>query len=170
MDIISHGFYGGVVFGRKNRMNFLWAFLIGAAPDMLSFGLFWLANLLGLYQRPNWSHGAPSMESIPSFVSHLYNATHSLVIFLVVFLIIWAVRKKPFWLLGAWGLHILVDIPSHSFQFFPTPFLWPISDFKINGIQWGDPIIYFPNLAILAILYGWFLFSKMKKLKNEKKP
>lgn len=162
MDIISHGLWGGVAFGRKNRRNFLLAFAIGMLPDIFSFGTLWLANILGLYQRPDWSQGPPPMDNIPPFVSHLYNATHSLIIFLAVFLIIWAVRKKPFWLLGAWGLHILIDIPSHSFKFFATPFLWPVSDFKVNGIQWGNPVIYIPNLILLAIFYTWFFLAQKR--------
>lgn len=168
MDIISHGLYGAAAFGGKNRRRFLTSFTVGTAPDMLSFGLLWVANILGLYQRPDWHQGGPPpMDSLPSFVSHLYNATHSLIIFLFVFILVWLVRKKPHWLLGAWGLHILVDIPSHSFQFFPTPFLWPLSDFKVNGIQWGDPAIYLPNLALLAILYGQYIFSIFYKKNKE---
>jgi hypothetical protein len=163
MDILSHGLWGGVAFGRQNRKYFWLAFAIGMLPDIFSFGTLWMANLLGIYERPDWHQGGPPpMDSIPPFVSHLYNATHSLVIFLAVFLIVWAIRKKPFWLLGAWGLHILVDIPSHSFAFFPTPFLWPISDFKINGIQWGNPVIYIPNLVLLAIFYIWFFLARNK--------
>lgn len=161
MDIISHGLYGGVAFGRKNRKVFWLALAVGMLPDIFSFGMLWVANLLGLYQKPDWSQaGPPPMDNIPSFISHLYNATHSLIVFLVVFLVIWAIRQRPFWILGAWGLHILIDIPSHSFAFFPTPFLWPISDFKIDGIQWGNPIIYIPNLIMLLILYSWFYYNK----------
>ena len=105
MDIFSHGLWGGVAFGRKNRKVFWLAFAIGMLPDIFSFGILWIANILGLYQRPDWHQGGPPpMDSIPPFISYLYNATHSLIIFLAVFFIIWAVRKKPFWLLGAWGL------------------------------------------------------------------
>jgi hypothetical protein len=163
MDIFSHALYGGVAFGRKNRKNFWWAFLIGMLPDLLAFGPFWIMTTLGLAERPNW-HGGHPADSIPQYIYSIYNVTHSLLIFVAVFFLIFLIRKKPFWLLGAWGLHILVDIPSHSFDFFPTPFLWPVSNFKVNGIHWGDPIIFVPNLIILAALYGWlYLFKKNNK-------
>jgi len=163
MDIISHGLWGSVVFGRKNKRNFWWAFLIGMSPDLFSFGIFWITNILGITTSPDWRHGHPISESIPQFVHTLYNFTHSFVIFLAVFLIIWLFRKKPFWLLGAWGLHILIDIPSHSLQFFPTPFLWPFSDYVFPGISWGTPIIFIPNLILLGIFYAWFLWKKYSK-------
>jgi membrane-bound metal-dependent hydrolase YbcI (DUF457 family) len=100
---------------------------------------------------------------IPQYVDILYNFTHSLVIFALVFLLVWFFLKKPYWLLCAWALHILIDIPSHSLAFFPTPFLWPVSNFKIDGIGWGDPIIFFPNVALLVVLYAIFWYHKKKQ-------
>jgi hypothetical protein len=52
------------------------------------------------------------------------------------------------WILAAWGLHILIDIPTHSLALFPTPFLWPVSDFKVNGIGWDNPIILAIDIAM----------------------
>jgi len=64
-------------------------------------------------------------------------------------------------LLLAWALHIIIDIPTHSYELFPTPFLWPISDFKINGIPWDNSIILIPDIILLIILYTfWFYKSK----------
>ncbi|MFA6973417.1 MAG: hypothetical protein WC238_01580 [Parcubacteria group bacterium] len=163
MDIISHGLWGSGVFGRKDRKSFWLTFFFGVAPDLFSFGILFVANLLGILERPDFSHGTPSPASVPQFVHVLYNYTHSLVIFLAVFLLVWFIRKKPFWLMGAWALHILIDIPSHSSAFFPTPFLWPVSNFHVNGISWGNPVVYVPNLILLAILYLWFFIAKRKK-------
>jgi hypothetical protein len=166
MDIISHALYGGVVFGRKNYRDYLMAFLIGLSPDLFSFGIFSLARLMGFEKEVDFSKGHLDASLIPQYVDVLYNFTHSLVIFALVFLGVWFFRKKPYWPLGAWVLHILIDIPSHSFAFFPTPFLWPVSDFKIDGIGWGNPIIFFPNVAILVILYAFFWYKKRKKSKS----
>jgi len=167
MDFISHGLWSGVAFGRKSKKYFLWSFLIGIAPDVLSFGIFMAANVLGILgdSSASWQReaGTPPMDSIPVFVHVLYNFTHSLVIFGIVFLLVWLIWKKPVWPLLAWGLHILVDIPSHSDTFFPTPFLYPISDFHVNGINWGNPIIFFPNWILLFLAYGgWWLYRKCR--------
>lgn len=156
-----------MAFGRKSKKEFLQAFVFGMVPDLFSFGIFWIATTLGFYARPNFSHAAPDESLIPAYVHTLYNVTHSLFIFAVIFLIVWFFRKRPFLPMLAWGFHILIDIPSHSTEFFATPFLWPFSDFKVNGIQWGSPIIFIPNVALLMIAYSsWFYFqSKSKKVK-----
>jgi hypothetical protein len=36
MDVISHGLWGGVAFGRKNKKYFWWSFGFGIMPDLLS--------------------------------------------------------------------------------------------------------------------------------------
>lgn len=168
MDVFSHGLWGGVAFGRKNKKNFRTAFGIGMMPDLLAFAWPFIGRLSGAAQAQNYSHGHPDASSIPQYVYHIYSFTHSIIIFLAVFLIVWAVRKKPQWLLGAWGLHILVDIPTHSSEFFPTPFLWPLSNFHVDGINWGNPIIFIPNLILLAIAYSiWGIsYWRKKRLKQ----
>ena len=169
MDIISHGLWGGATFGRKSRKHFWWAFFIGTAPDLFSFGIYTFASLFNIGdQTRGQEFGQHNMSDIPAYVGSLYNVTHSLVIFLLVFGLIWFIRKKPLWLLGAWGFHILVDIPTHARSFFPTPFLWPVANFYVDGVNWENPIIFFPNLALLAFVYGaWFIIWKRNKQKSQ---
>lgn len=162
MDVISHGLWGGIAFGRKNPKNYLIAFLIGMSPDAFSFGIFMLARIMG-FSKVDFFSGHMDQSLVPQYVHILYNFTHSLLIFFIVFFLVWFIFKKPYWLLGAWGLHILIDIPTHSFSFFPTPFLWPFSNFMVNGIGWGNPIIFFPDVAILIILYAIFWYEKRKE-------
>lgn len=132
-------------------------------PDMFSFGPFFLMTMLGFADTPFREGGPPPAESIPEFVYSLYNITHSFIIFAVVFAIVWAIFKRPIMEMLAWPLHILVDIPTHSYQFFPTPFLWPVSDIKIDGTPWGEPWIFFPNLALLGLAYGVWYWRRTKK-------
>ena len=152
MDIISHGLWGGLSSGQKNKKMFWTAFAIGVSPDLFSFGLLFAGRILGLVSGPDWSAGPPDPASIPQFVDSFYNVTHSLVIFALVFGLVWFIRKKPFIPLFAWAAHIVLDIFTHSVDFYPTPFLWPVSDFVIDGISWGQPIIFFPNLVLLRFL------------------
>ena len=79
-----------------------------------------------------------------------------------MFVLVWIARGKPLMELSAWGLHITLDIFTHNDAFFPTPFLWPISDAHVNGVPWSDPIIYFPNVLLLAVLYAWFFYKRKK--------
>lgn len=163
MDIVSHGLWGGIALGRASRRSFWTAFLIGTAPDLFSFGLVFANGLRahGLDFFNGLGH-PPDPALIPAYVHQLYNATHSLVVFAAVFGLVWLLRGKPFMALGAWGLHIAVDIFTHSEAFFPTPFLWPVSDVHVSGIPWSEPRIFFSNVGLLAALYAWFFFRRKK--------
>jgi len=164
MDIVSHGLWGGVAFGQKNKRLYWWSFFFGVAPDLFSFGIFTLANILGLVSGPDWSSGRPDPSAIPSYVYSLYDVTHSLIVFALIFGLVWALRRRPYMPMLAWALHILVDIPTHSSLFFPTPFLWPISSYNFQGISWGQPVVFIPNLILLAGCYFfWWIRVRNKK-------
>lgn len=161
MDTLSHGLWGGVAFGRKNKKSFWLAFSIGIAPDIFSFGVLFLSFLFS--RETNFRSGPPDPSLIPVYIDQLYNFTHSLVIFALVFFICWIIFQRPIMEILAWGIHIILDMFTHSFDFFPTPFLWPVSDFKINGNSWSEPWIFIPNVISLLIFYYWFFISKRKK-------
>ena len=168
MDIVSHGLWGGIAFGRKSKKTFLQSFFFGISPDLFSFGVFFVLNILGVHPRPDFSNGLPSPSVIPEYIHSLYDFTHSLIVFGVVFGLVWLFRKKPFLPLAAWGLHILIDIPTHSFDFFPTPFLWPISDFGVDGISWGTPIIWYSNFGLLILLYAITIIKLIKEKRGSR--
>jgi hypothetical protein len=160
MDTLSHGLWGSLAFGRRNRLSFWLAFFFGVAPDIFSFGIFLASNFLGFTERPDWSQGPPDPSLIPTYVHVAYNWTHSLVVFAVVFGLVWFIRRRPLYEMLAWPLHILMDVPTHTYRFFPTPFLWPVSDVTISGIPWSDPRIFIPNLTFLVVLYVWFFLIR----------
>ncbi|OGI75466.1 hypothetical protein A3D36_02675 [Candidatus Nomurabacteria bacterium RIFCSPHIGHO2_02_FULL_36_29] len=160
MDIFSHGLYGGVAVGRASRRDYVTAFLFGIGPDFLAFGTFFITSLIS-----TGTLGRPNLETIPSYVFTIYDFTHSLVIYVVFFAFLWFFGKKHFAKLTlAWPLHILVDIPTHDVTFFPTPFLWPISDFYIDGASWGQPLIFIPNVIVLSCLYGYWYVRRKRTL------
>jgi hypothetical protein len=158
MDIFSHGLYGGVAFGRRSRRDYVTAFLFGIGPDIVAFGTFFIMSLLF-----TGTMGRPSIESIPSYVFTIYDFSHSLVVYAVFVAVLWLCGKKHFALLTlAWPLHILVDIPTHDATFFPTPFLWPISTFHIDGVSWGHPMIFIPNVLLVLGLYAYWYWERRK--------
>ena len=77
-------------------------------------------------------------------------ASHSLVVWAIVFCVLLAFRRWwREWL--AWLLHILVDFPTHSRESYPTPALWSLSDWPFNGVTWRSATILIPNFVLLAI-------------------
>ncbi len=162
MDIFSHGLYGGIALGRKSKRSYWTAFAFGILPDLLSFGILFALTIGIALWTGDWSHaarrGPPDPSTIPQYVYSLYNLTHSFVTFVVVFGFVWIIRKKPLLEMCAWPLHISVDIFTHSDEFFPTPFLWPISNVHFDGYSWGHLIIFIPNVVLILTLYGvwWY--------------
>ena len=166
MDIISHGLWGGVIGGRKSKRQFAWAVFFGTLPDLSSFGIFSALTFLGVGKSPNWSAGPPAMEDIPNYVHVLYNISHSLITFTVIAVLFYLFVRHLLVPFFAYGFAVLLDIPSHSTDFFATPFLWPISDYKFNGMPWSEPQVFFPNLILLVAAYlAWYLYSRRKAVK-----
>ena len=168
MDIISHGLWGGITVGRRRRRDFWLAFFFGVAPDLFSFGIFTLSIWLGLASGPDWSKGLPDPSTIPQYVHVLYNWTHSLLIFIFVYALVWLFLRRPLYLMLPWGLHIVMDIFTHSSRFFPTPFLWPVSEKTVEGTPWSEPRVFIPNLILLALLYMWFYILHRKRKNLQK--
>ncbi|MBI3035098.1 hypothetical protein HYY71_02140 [Candidatus Woesearchaeota archaeon] len=165
MDIFAHGLWTYALFHKK---KYAWlAVLFGLLPDFLSFGIIFVINLL----NGSFHNGPPAIGTLPEWLFAAYNMTHSFVVFMAVFVLIYAFTKKWLWALTAWGIHIVIDVPTHSFRYFPTPFLWPLSDYKFNGISWGTPWFMLLNYASLMIVFILIAHNraKEKKLRNFKK-
>lgn len=165
MDIFAHFFWTYAIF-RKTKKPFLAAFF-GVLPDLLSFGVLFVINF---FLGKSFVRGPPNPASIPGYVTQSYNYTHSLVIFLIILLIIYLLTKRFYIFLLGWPLHILIDIPSHTSRFFPTPFLFPLSSYTFSGINWGNPWFVKINYSLLLLTYI-FIFRKniaklYKQIKN----
>ena len=169
MDTLSHGLWGGALFGEKQNGLWKWAFFWGAAPDLFSFGPFFLTHFPTILYR--WaSHQRlepPDPRIIPAYVYHAYNVTHSLVIWGLVFAAVWMIRRTLPWVLGAWGFHILCDIPTHSTRFFPTPYLWPFPTPLVNGRSWARPRFMLANYSLIALTYAIIYFYKSRQNKAQ---
>ena len=146
MDVLAHGLWGSALFGHKNEWQWRWAFLLGVAPDVIAFGPFLISQV-----------GSTNWIEFPPYVHQSYNVTHSLVVWAAVTAIVCLFRKKFPWILCAWGLHILCDIPLHEITFFPTPYLWPFNTHLVNGVRWAQLWLMIPNYVALAITYSIWL-------------
>ena len=154
MDVLAHGLWGGVVFGWKTRWQWRVAFLLGIAPDILAFGPFFVSQL-----------GSSEWRAFPAYVHLSYGVTHSLVVWALLTGGLWFAGRKFPWILGAWALHILCDIPLHELAFFPTPYLWPFDTPLVNGVRWAQPAIMIPNYVALILAYVLMLGLRYRRLK-----
>ena len=66
-------------------------------------------------------------------------------VLLSVTLVIRRIRKRWPREALAWGLHILVDLPTHSRQQWAPQFLWPLSTVTVDGVSWTGVMLSMAN-------------------------
>jgi len=149
MDTFAHAFWSYIIF--HNSELVLLAILFGVLPDLLSWTVYMFTPKKNGF---NWKK-KPDLNLIPKWVFTLYGLTHSIFSILFVFTIIYIIFNHIPIYLWAWPLHVFIDIPTHTKNFLPTPFLWPFSDYKFPGISWGTKkfIIVNYSLIIFFLIY-----------------
>lgn len=164
MDVFAHTLWTAAVYQRVALRDRLWAAFCGVAPDLASFGILFVQSFF----TSGHQSGPPQLASIPLYIFTMYNLTHSLVVFVLVLSVVITIRRKVWWPLFGWALHIIIDIFTHSTDFFPTPFLWPLSTYRFNGIAWGESWFMFLNYLALSVVYVmWYWRVKtIKALKT----
>lgn len=192
MDLVSHAFWAAALTAlikrkRKISLNPSRAVFWGMFPDLFAFVIPGIILLFGI------AAGKMSVSDIPvpggigtgpifatemfRVIIFLYSFAHSLVVFSAVLLAVFLFmsiskrlnsslryREFPKEIFG-WALHILIDIPTHSTDFFATPFLFPFSDLKFNGITWRTPWLLALNYLIMVFLYLAYFRKGVRKRK-----
>ena len=149
MDTLSHALWGKGLFGYRKYRWF--SFLFGAMPDLLSFGMYFVINLL--INPLTFKLGKPSLEQIPNWVFIMYDFSHSIIIAFIFIIIAYSINKDFCFPMLAWPFHIILDFFTHSVQYFPTPIFWPISNYRFDGIPWSNPIILVINIVCIFVLF-----------------
>jgi len=167
MDIVAHGLWAaaGATAARKSahvRIRVGWTVWWAMFPDVLAFGPpvaigLWLLLTGGADVRSMRGGHLPRVGlGVP-----LYPVGHSLIVFLLVFAVTSLLARRVVLELLGWLSHILIDIFTHSFRYYATRFLWPVSDIRFNGIPWWTPWFWCCTYVALAIVYfllwkkGW---------------
>ena len=167
MDIIAHSLWAaaGVTAARKsaNVQIRLWRTVWWAKfPDLLAFGPpvavgLWLLLTGGADARAMRAGRLPHLN----LGVQLYPLGHSLITFLLVFAVASLLARRVVLELLGWLSHILIDIFTHSYRYYATRFLWPVSDIRFNGLPWWTPWFWCSTYVALAIVYfvlwrkGW---------------
>jgi len=175
MDILAHGLWTNVMYKvipntQKDRKITRWGIFFGIFPDLFAFTPVFtdvFFRLIFFGQRLHFGPPEDNGQTIPldNLTHHLYNLSHSLVVWALVFALAWLIFRRLPWVLLGWALHICIDIFSHNSHFFATPFLWPISNFHVEGWSWGSPVFMIVNYSLLLILYIFLVPRLKSKLK-----
>jgi hypothetical protein len=167
VDTFSHAAWGYAALHNRGRLAW-WGALSGALPDLLWFipssterviERGWGALAEGR-QAAIWrADGPPLPPDLVEAYHRYYVYTHSLVLLAIVTGVILMTRWRPLaWLALPYGLHIVMDIPTHE-RYQTQPF-FPLSSWQFEGLTWSDPRIFWPNVAALVLVYGWILFRR----------
>ncbi|MEA2062212.1 MAG: hypothetical protein U9P14_00815 [Gemmatimonadota bacterium] len=146
------------------RRRFGLAFLFGIMPDLLSFGLLMAVRII----QGSYTPGKPALHTIPEWLYINYNFTHSLVIAGILWAFLWWRNRELAVPFSAWIIHIMMDIPTHNSRFFPTPFLWPLSDFTVEGFSWGQRWFMILNYSCLLVLALFFVAARERRRRKSK--
>jgi hypothetical protein len=170
VDIFAHGLWAtaaarGTNRKAKWRIRLGWAAFFGMFPDLFAFSLSFVTIFVNRVNGVPVT-GHPGLE----LAWQLYQISHSLFVFTAVFGLIWLIRRRPTLELLGWPLHILIDIPSHTLRFFPTPFLWPVSSYYVNGISWGNRWFMLVNYSAIAAAYLllWWTGRRSKPVRDDR--
>lgn len=137
--------------------------VLAVAPDILpvvpvvAWSFSEPAPLRFLYEHVAALPGAePRMPALAYQISHhLHCAAHSIVVAGVATAVLWRLRPRLVLPLMGWWLHIALDIPTHSNDYYAVPFLYPITYWGMNGIAWTTPWLLAVNYGALAAAYVW---------------
>ena len=149
MDTLSHALWGKGLFGYRKYRWF--SLFFGALPDLLSFGLYFIFNII--VNPSNFKFGKPLISEIPSWVFMLYDFSHSLIIALTMIIIVYFINKDFCFPMLAWPFHIILDFFTHSVQYFPTPIFWPLSDYRFDGIPWSNMYVLLINFLCIFLIF-----------------
>jgi hypothetical protein len=167
MEIVAHGLWGAAAAITSKRLRlarprFGWALWWSVFPDVLAFGPtlaagLWFRLAGGSNAGTDHGHLLPHIHlGLP-----LYQIGHSLVVFLIAFGIITILSRHVLYAMLGWLLHIGIDIPTHSLSYYATRFLWPVSDYRVDGIAWWTPWFWTATYVVLGVMYfllwrnGW---------------
>ena len=147
-DTLNHFLHGYFIYGFKGG-------IFSILPDLLSFGRLFIKNLPNKYKLLKEGKikdilKKPDINLLDETDYLLYNFFHSLIIW---FFIVYFIKEKE---LNVVFLSIIIDTILHDKSYLATPFLYPISDYKFNGIPWNSKRGWIISLSITFFIYKYF--------------
>jgi hypothetical protein len=171
MDILAHGLWAGIGMAwlaRRRpitRRDGVAAVALAVAPDLVQLlPLLWAAatgsgpQVLLDYVRAR-PGGEPAMPpGVALWAHHLHCVMHSALVAGAVTAIVWRWRGAMWWPLLGWWSHIVIDVFTHSADFYPSPVLYPITQRGFDGVAWNTPwfaAVNYTALALALLALAW---------------
>lgn len=176
MDILAHTLWAGAGFTLLRRRvpvaprDVALTVALAALPDLLHLlpiAGWWLVGggsfeVLRAYAIPVVGQ-EPAMPTIVTLFSrHLHCFAHSAVVAGAVTLLLWKLRRALWIPLLGWWSHIVIDVFTHSADYFPSPVLYPFTQRGFDGIAWNTPRFMVLNYLALAGAGLWLFVTRAR--------
>ena len=176
MDIIAHGLWAGIAataVARRielPRRTVVVTVALAMLPDVVQmlplaayvlFGTGTWSDLVGyVYATPGSEPATPQLLS--QLVDHLHCVMHSAIVAAAVTAVVaWKVRGLWFPLLGWWS-HILIDVFTHSADYYPSPVFYPITQRGLDAVAWNTPTFMAFNYTALFGAAVWLYCARRR--------
>ena len=106
----------------------------------------------------------PAMDTWARLAEHhIHCSAHSLVVLSVVTLICGRWLRVLLPALLGWWMHVLLDIPTHSEEYYAVTIFYPFTQWSFNGIAWTTPWVLAVNYAVLALAYTALFVTRPRR-------
>ena len=169
MDVVAHGLWAAVICrwrGRRQpiaRSATAWTIGLAVAPDLVQLTPIVAAALTtpqGWSSLQAYIHALPHYQpvlppQVEFVVHHLHCTMHSALVAALATLLSWVFLRRFWWPLVGWWMHIVIDVFTHSRDFYSSPVLYPITQRGFDGWAWNDPWQLTFNYGLIGIF--WFI-------------
>lgn len=173
MDIVAHTLWAGAgvaLWQRRAavpRRTAAWTIGLAALPDVLQMipVLAWWGFTGGAFDAvkafaiavPGRAPDLPA--SVTQLAYTLHCLSHSAIVATLATWLVWRLRGALWLPLLGWWSHILIDVFTHSSDYFPSPVLFPLTMRGFDGIAWNTPWFMGLNYLALTAIGAWLLLS-----------
>jgi hypothetical protein len=91
---------------------------------------------------------------------HLHCVLHSAVVAALVTLACWACTRSLWLPLLGWWSHIVIDVFTHSKDFYPSPIFYPFTQWGFDGLAWNRPWFLIANHGAIVLVVAWLLWRR----------
>ena len=181
MDIVAHGWWVGVGMGvaalaghaPPNRRTVGLVLGLSVAPDLVHLLPVAIGELQATGSVGTLSDYAlalpgaepPMSATVEWFSHHLHCILHSAVVAAAVTLALRVVLGRWWLPLLGWWSHIVIDVFTHSADFYPSPVLYPLTYQGFDGIAWNRPDFQWLNYGALVAVTLWLLWRWRRSLR-----
>ena len=147
--------------------------LLAALPDvfhLLPIIVWWLLGDGSFATVRAYTIAVPGQEAwIPPLIvlwsQQLHCVLHSAVVAGAVTLLLWTIRQTLWVPLLGWWSHIVIDVFTHSADYYPSPVLYPITQRGFDGLAWNTPWFLVLNYVVLCTV-GWWLWTSRSNARS----